>query len=224
MRIKNSNILLAGITIFLLGMAFVTDAMLRGVYRKMDLDDPQKNLLTIPVLPFKALQLRGGNTYRIEIVQAPRWALKVLRSRQSFLDSSRSGDTLTIRWTVATNSNPSMEQPPIGLTIECPDLVFLNFSGTQNWVHAFNMNSLCIRQDGNTRTALEGSTIRGLDLEGSQTSWYDLKGITVQGTFSLDLKGEAGIRLRNIAWGRFSPLVAEKASVVLVGSAIRPCP
>ena len=220
---KKSNMILTGITTILLGTALITDAMLKDAYRKIDLDDPEKNSLTYPVQPFKALHITGGNSYLVQVVQAPRFALKVNRSRQSFLDTSRAGDTLKIGFTVGSHPGNGVEDLPVGLTIFCPDIRYIYFSGTQNLVRQLTGDSVSIRQDGHTWTTLAGSTILSLDLQGSQESWYELKDIRVTGQFHLGLRENAGINLRDMACRAFYPVVGDHVRVVFSGKSIHTC-
>lgn len=212
---KKSNQLLLGLLALYLAGVAITDGLLVRAYAAINLKDPLRNYEDVAVRPFRALELRGGNHYSIQVRYGPQYRVQVLQSRKSFLETSARGDTLSINFTVARSraARPGA-QLPLGLIITCPDLSWLRASGTHNLLGPLQGDSLRLEQDAQTASIATGLRLRYLQLLGRQESLLHLKKDNVVDALAVQASDRAGVSLQGIRLGSLLPQLSGEAYLI----------
>lgn len=219
---KKSNRLLLYVAIAFVAGVLVTDGLLAKAYAEINFSDPYKNYQDVVVPSFKALHIKGGNGYSIQINQGKDLNVKVMNSRKGFLKTSSNGDTLFIEFAVANAPRPSAtDKLPVGLIIACPDIVYLNLSGTNNQVGPMKLDSMHIVQDANTLTVFKQLDIDYLFLDGRQKSWFDFNEKNVIQQLKIQASADAGINLQGIVFNAISPLLRDNAKIVFFKQSLK---
>jgi hypothetical protein len=213
---KNSNKILLGLIIILLGGTVIFDILLRNTYLKINRNDPLKNYETLSLKPFNHLKIKGGNAYAIELKQASKTEMKVLNNRKSFLNSSQKGDTLFISFTVMSNNQLRFaDNLPIGLIISAPAIKTITADGNSVLLHNWDTDSLKLTLNGNAAMRLSKNTIKQLYVNGNYYTVFDFE--TENRITSLDLKLQqhAVAYLNDLTYQQFKPILKDSAQLIL---------
>lgn len=217
---KRSNLLLLFILVAMLAILVVTNIFLAKSYAGIRLDDPFKNFTAVPVQPFKALDISGGNSFVVQIQDGKTCGVKVMNSRRSFFDITSRGDTAVIRFSVGNQKEQSTDGKPVGLIIECPGLVYLHNAGTSNRVDALHTTALTLRQDAGSFTRFEQLQANRLTLEGRQNSWVHFtKNNRVQ-QLQVQLADQAGVNMQDIRFDRLEQQLTGNAMMVFFAQSL----
>jgi hypothetical protein len=211
---KSSQVMLLLVILFLSGVV-LTDHMLVINYAKIDLKDPYKNFGDIAVKPFKALIISGGDSYGIQIKKGDSFNVKLLDSRRTFFRILKQGDTLSLRFDVASRSPGQAFDAVNGLIITVPLLSYIHLGGTRTAISGFQQDSLIIEQGTQARTVLTQLTVRYLSITGSSNSLVDCQGGNIAEQMVVNLSNTASVLMKDIRYHAFSPDLKDASTLVL---------
>ncbi len=217
---KRSNRLLLLLSIALVTGMFITNVMLAENYRHLNLEDPFKNFQDVAVRPFRALKISGGNGYAIRIQYGAAYGIKLMNSRKSFFFMNQQGDTVSIRFQVARQKDVSAEGRVTGLIIYCPDLHFLQSSGTCSLLGPLHADSLSIIQDSSSFTKMDGLKSRQLALNGTAGSWFHFSSDNVVEHLRVKLDGDAGVNMQSIRFSHIEQQLSGNAMMIFFAQAM----
>lgn len=168
--IKKSNQLLTAFAVFFVAALFAADRELAIQYRRIDLKDPFKNFGMVPVRPYKVLNISGGNSYSVRIVQGPAYTIRLMNSRKQFFRMEQHRDTLEINFTVSNQQYQLPEQCATGLILTVPALAMINTSGINCELSGLKQDSLLIIQELEAILRIKDVKLGNLVINGKHSS------------------------------------------------------
>jgi hypothetical protein len=219
---KKSTWLMLSLSFVMLTGMVSTNLLLRESYLKINLDDPFKNYVNIPVKPFDVLQLNGGNSYAIHVRQADHFHIKVMKSRQTFLKDTAQGDTLSLVFTVPLNSQlREIHQLPVGVIIYLPRVRKISCDGTSLIIDTLLMKSLDLTLSGKSTAMLSHITLEFLFARVMNNSLLLFQKENKAGNLSLVISGDAAVSLKGIDFDKFSPEINDTGKMVFYRSSLQ---
>ena len=213
-NMKKSNKILLGLFALVVSCMVITDYSLRGIYLKINLDDPFKNYETLIVKPFRVLKIKGGSAYSIVIHQTAKTEMKVMSTRKSFLHYSNTEDTLNILFTVPNNQGLALSELPVGLMVGSPNILEIDAEGTSNRVWDWQGDTLKLKQMGTASTSIDKLESDRFTAVGSQNSLLRFQSGNKVISLSLDIRDNAAVFLDDISYRLFNPIMHNQARLI----------
>jgi len=211
MMIKKSNLLLAAFAVFFVAALFAADRELAIQYRRIDLKDPFKNFGMVPVRPYKVLNISGGNSYTVRIVQGTAYTIRLMNSRKQFFRMEQHHDTLVINFTVSNQHYQLPEQCTTGLILAVPALAMINTSGINCELSGLEQDSLLIIQEHEAILRMKDLKLGNLVINGKHSSTATFRDSNRTDTLHLTLDEGSSVDL--------GPLKARNILTELKGNA-----
>ncbi|WP_293308584.1 hypothetical protein [Pedobacter sp. UBA5917] len=213
---RNSNKILLGLIIILLGGIVIFDILLRNIYLKINRNNPLKNYGTVSLQPFNHLKIKGGNAYSIKFQQDNKTEIKVLNNRKSFLKTSLKGDTLFVSFAVMGNNQLRFaDNLPVGLMISAPTIKSITADGNSILLHNWNLDSLNLTLNGNATMRLRKNTINQMRVNGNFYSLLNFETENQIMYLNLNLQQHAVAYLSDLTYKHFKPILKDSAQLVL---------
>lgn len=211
MMIKKSNLLLAAFAVFFVAALFAADHELAIQYCRIDLKDPFKNFGMVPVRPYKVLNISGGNSYTVRIVQGTAYTIRLMNSRKPFFRMEQHQDALVINFTVSNQQYQLPEQCTTGLILTVPALAMINTSGINCELSGLEQGSLFITQEHEAILRMKDLRLGSLVINEKHSSTATFRNCNLTDTLHLRLDEGSSVDL--------GPLKARNILTELKGNA-----
>ncbi|NIJ54552.1 hypothetical protein [Dyadobacter arcticus] len=116
------------------------------------------------------------------------------------------------------NINP--QNIPIGLLITCPKLISFTSTDSYNILDSLQQDSLSVMLNGNSYTRFSKNNVKQFTVTAGDYSYAEFTDANTANELQTRLSGKTKLRLNEVQFSTFIPVVKEQAEIILSASAI----